>query len=258
MRTSRRTFATTLATALFTTLAGTGAGLAGSSAPAAASRSCPLPIFGPGRQYHPTIDPAAFSAHVDNPMFPLTPGTTLIYTGTKDGKRALDVFATSRRTVKIGGVTTRVVQDRLYLNNVLEERTADYYAQDLCGNVWYFGEDTATLDRRGHVTSTDGSFRAGVAGAQPGVFMQAQPQVGRSFRQEWKPGQAEDVFKALRLSTGVQVPAGRFTHALKTRETTALEPGVVDNKYYVRGIGEVKEVTAKGPLEDLELVEVIR
>jgi hypothetical protein len=138
---------------------------------AGAGSSCPLPEFGPGRVYHPQIEPANFSPNVTNRLFPLTPGKTLVYTGTKDGKKALDLVATTSRTKKIDGVTTRVVEDRLYLDNVLKERTSDYYAQDRCGNVWYFGEDTAELDRHGKVVSTEGSFHAGVDGAQPGVFM---------------------------------------------------------------------------------------
>jgi hypothetical protein len=157
----------------------------------------------------------------------------------------------------IDGVTTRVVEDRLYLDNVLEERTSDYYAQDRCGNVWYFGEDTATLDEQGHVVSTEGSFHAGVKGAQPGVFMQAKPELGRKFRQEWFQGQAEDVFKVISLSSPITVPYGTFHHALRTAETSALEPDVLDNKYYVKGIGEVTEFSVKGPVEKLELIEVI-
>jgi hypothetical protein len=222
-----------------------------------AASSCNLPTFGPGPSYRPQIDRSDFSANVTNPLFPLKPGHTLIYSGTKDGKQALNIFATTSRTAVIDGVTTRVVQDRLYLNNALEERTADYYAQDDCGNVWYFGEDTATLDPHGHVVSREGSFHAGVHGAQPGVFMQAQPEAGRQFRQEWAPGHAEDRYTALELSTSITVPAGSFHHVLRTKEQTDLEPGVLDNKYFVKGIGEVEELAVKGPLEKLVLVEII-
>jgi hypothetical protein len=239
-----------------TTAALAALGVSASNA-AAGAPSCPLPTFGPGPSYHPQIKPADFSPSVTNPLFPLKPGRTLVYTGTKDEKNALNMVDTTSRTKVIDGVTTRVVEDRLYLDNVLEERTSDYYAQDRCGNVWYFGEDTATLDPHGHVISTDGSFRAGVDGAQPGVFMQAHPEVGRRFRQEWYQGQAEDTFKVLDLSARVTVPYGTFKHALKTQETTALEPAVVDNKYFAKGIGEVKELAVKGPLEKLELVEII-
>jgi hypothetical protein len=224
---------------------------------AVAGSSCNLPRFGPGSSYHPQIDRSTFTPNVDNPLFPLVPGRTLVYTGIKDGKPALNIFAPSSRVVTIDGVPARVVEDRLYLDNVLEERTSDYYSQDACGNVWYFGEDTATLDKHGNVVSTSGSFRAGVDGAQPGVFMTAPPQIDRRFRQEWYQGQAEDTFKAIDLSARVKVPYGSFRHALKTEETTALEPTVVDNKYYVQGIGEVVETAVAGPTERLELVDVV-
>jgi hypothetical protein len=229
----------------------------GVAARATAECSCPLPAFGPGRAYKPRIDAAQFSPGVTNPWFPLKVGRTLVSAGSKDGKRALDLFAVTSRTKRIDGVRTRVVEDRLYLNNVLEERTSDYYAQDRCGNVWYFGEDTATLDSRGRVTSREGSFHAGVHGAQPGVFMQAHPQLGRRFRQEWDAGQAEDTFKAVQRNASITVPYGSVRHALRTEETTALEPGVLDNKYYVAGLGQVAELSLKGPVERLELVEVI-
>jgi hypothetical protein len=224
---------------------------------AVAATGCPLPIYGPGSSYHPHIDPAKFTAAVTNPFFPLTPGTTLIYTGTKDGKKALDIFAPSSRTTVIDGVTTRIVEDRLFLDNVLEERTSDYYSQDVCGNVWYFGEDTAKLDSHGNVISTAGSFHAGVDRAQAGVYMQANPEVGGKFRQEWYSGQAEDTFSVLKLATPVTVPYGSFQNALQTEETTALEPGVLDNKFYVQGIGQVEEVSLKGPVEKLELTTII-
>ena len=224
---------------------------------AGAGSSCSLPRFGPGRTYHPRIEPANFSPNVTNELFPLTPGKILVYTGIKDGKKALDLFAPTSRIRVINGVRTRVVEDRGYLDNVLEERTSDYYAQDRCGNVWYFGEDTAELDRHGNIVSTGGSFHAGVDGAQPGVFMQAHPQVGRRFRQEWYQGHAEDVFKVIDRSAPVTVPYGSFRHALRTAETNALEPAVLDNKYYVRGIGEVAELAVKGPREAVRLVEII-
>jgi hypothetical protein len=224
---------------------------------AIAGSSCRLPRFGPGRDYHPHIDPANFSPNVTNQLFPLTPGKILVYTGIKDGKKALDLVVASSRTRVIDGVTTRVVQDRNYLGNVLAERTSDYYAQDRCGNVWYFGEDTAELDAHGKVVSTEGTWHTGVGGAQPGVIMPAHPQVGRRFRQEWYQGHAEDVFKVLSRSSPVTVPFGSFRHALRTEETNALEPGVLDNKYYVKGIGEVAELSVKGPREEFKLVEII-
>ena len=233
------------------------AALAAGPASAHHHGSCELPVFGPGDSYHPVIHPRDFSPNVTNRRFPLEPGRTLVYTGTKDGEPALNIVQTTARTRLIDGVTTRVVEDRLYLDNVLEERTSDYFAQDRCGNVWYFGEDTAELDSDGRVVSTEGSFYAGVDGAQPGVVMQARPQVGRTFRQEWFKGHAEDVFTALDRDATITVPYGTFRHALRTKETTALEPGVIDNKYFVKGIGEVTELAVQGPPERLDLIEII-
>src|SRR4051812_42538236 len=142
-------------------VAGVTALVAPSGASAGTSGSCPLPRFGPGSSYHPTIRPADFSAYITNPWLPMPVGTTFVYTGAKDGKQALDVVTVSRKTRKPDGVTARVVLDRLFLDNVLEEGTSDYYAQDKCGNVWSFGEDTAELDKTGKVTDTAGSFHAG-------------------------------------------------------------------------------------------------
>src|SRR4051812_36717515 len=218
---------------------------------------CPLPTFGPGPSYHPRLDRAGFSPDVTNPWFPLPSGRTFVYSGVKDGRTAVDVVTVTGRTRVLDGVRTRIVEDRLLLGGRLQERTSDYYAQDACGNVWYFGEDTAELDRNGRVVDRSGSFHAGVEGAQPGVFMQAEPQLGRRFRQEWFRGEAEDTFRVVDRDSVVTVPYGDFRHALRTEESTALEPGVLDNKHYVRGIGEVEEHTVRGGTERLVLVDVL-
>jgi len=207
----------------------------------------------------PTVVRAAdFAGPVDNPWFPLTPGTTLTYTGTKDGKAARDVFTVTRETENVDGVTCVVVQDRLYLDGILAERTTDWYAQDRNGAVWYFGEATATLAGNGDVTSTDGSWRSGRDGALPGVYMPGRPAVGQIFRQEYYRGHAEDHFQVLSLAAAVRVPAASTTAALRTKEWTPLEADTVDEKYYVQGIGVVKELAVRGGPESLDLESVTR
>ncbi len=205
-----------------------------------------------------TTDPAssAFSAHVDNPWFPLTPGTTYIYRGVKDGKPARDVLTVTHRTATIDAAPCVVVQDRLYLRGRLSERTTDWYTQDAKGNVWYFGEDTAELDARGHVTSTEGTWHAGVRNARAGIFMPAHPAVGEHHRQEYDKGNAEDEFRVRRLHARITVPYGSFRDVLQTHEFTRLEPGTLDAKYYVRGVGEVLETSIKGPKERAALVDI--
>jgi hypothetical protein len=187
-----------------------------------------------------------FSAHVTNPWFPLSPGTKYVYTGVKDGKPSRDVVTVMHATRTIDGAPCVAVDDRLYLSERLEERTTDWYSQDAKGNVWYFGEQTAELDRNGHVTSTSGTWTAGVHGAKPGIFMPASPHVGQSGRQEFLKGQAEDHFKV----------AARFGPMVLTEEWTPLEPGVLDHKFYARGVGVVLEQTERGGDERNELVSI--
>ncbi|MFL5896155.1 MAG: hypothetical protein ACJ76Z_13725 [Thermoleophilaceae bacterium] len=201
------------------------------------------------------VDPSDFTTNVDNPWFPLKPGAKLVYRGVKDGQRQRDVFKVTRRTKVVNGVRCVVVDDRVYAAGHLEERTSDYYAQDRHGTVWYFGEDTAELDRNGKVTSREGTWHAGVHGARAGIFMPAHPKVGEHHLQEYLKGHAEDHFRVLSLHARIKVPYGSFRNALRTKEWTPLEPGVVDNKYYVRGIGEVFEGSVKGAKEQFALVD---
>ena len=196
-----------------------------------------------------------FTAQVTNPYFPLKPGMRWEYRGVKDRRPLRDVVTVTSRIERIGGVPCAVVQDRAYLDGRLRESTLDWYSQDANGAVWYFGEATKELDRAGRVTSTEGSWRAGVDGARQGVFMPAHPRVGQTFAQEHYAGHAEDHFKVLGRRATVAVPFRTFkSSALLTQEWTPLEPGVRDHKWYVRGIGEVKEETVKGGDERAELV----
>jgi hypothetical protein len=204
------------------------------------------------------ISPGPFNARVDNPWFPLTPGTTYVYRGVKDGEPARDVVVVTHATRTIIGAPCVAVSDRLYLRGRLEERTTDWYSQDAKGNVWYFGEATAELDKHGRVKDRSGSWLAGRDGAQPGIFMFAHPRVGQSAQQEYLKGQAEDHFQVLSLNASVNVPYLSSTRAILTKEWTPLEPGTIDHKYYVRGIGTVLEQTVKGGVERNALVSVRR
>ena len=189
-----------------------------------------------------------FVAHVTNPWFPLKPGTTFVYVGEKDGQSGRDIVTVTNRTKVIRGVRCTAVSDRLYLHGRLAERTTDWYAQDARGNVWYYGEATAELDKAGKVTSREGTWQAGVDGAKPGIFMPAHPKIGQSFRQEYLKGQAEDHFEVIQL-------AGR---SMLTKEWTPLEPDTLDHKLYKRGTGLVKEETVKGGNERWTLTDIRR
>ena len=204
------------------------------------------------------INAENFTTNIDNPFFPLQPGTTFIYKGSKEGSKQRDEFAVTDRTVVIDGVTCRVVHDKVFMQGVLQEDTFDYFAQDVDGNVWYFGEDTEELDSKGRVVSTAGTWRAGVDGAQPGVIMEAHPKVNDHYFQEVAAPIAQDEAIVLNLHEIVAVPFGKFTNCLQTKEFTQLEPGNIEHKFYARGVGFILGVVVKGGKERLALVNIVR
>ena len=218
---------------------------------------------GPGAQYHPAVDPADFGPNVDNRWFPLTPGTTL-HVHRDQGRSS-----PPRESVTITGRTARDRRgdDRVSSSIVCSSPAGspsgrvDYYAQDDDGNVWYFGEDTVALGRpRATSPTREGSFHAGVDGAQPGVFMQAHPQIGRRFRQEWYAGPRRGQLRVLvELATTVTVPFGivppRLAHRGDDRPRTRRRRQQVLRPRHRRSR---RDRPSPGPLEKLQLVAVAR
>jgi hypothetical protein len=238
---------------LATIVAGCGSSTTAASSSPSAGMTTPATVITPASGW-PQVTSADFVTSITNPWFPLTTGASWVSKGIKDGRPTVDTYTVTGQTKVILGVTCSVIADTLTTNGKVVEKTSDWYAQDKQGNVWYFGEDTAEYNLDGSVKSTAGTWEAGVKGAQPGIFMPANPQVGQSGYQEYLPGQALDHYKIISMTASVKVPAGSFTQALQTEETTALEPGVLDHKWYVKGIGQVAEITVKGPKETSLLV----
>lgn len=202
------------------------------------------------------IDPDNFVDVVDNPYFPLEPGTTFIYEGESESTPTREVVNVTKKTKEILGVTTTVVHAQAFEDGVLIEDTFDWYAQDEEGNVWYFGEDTKELDENGNVVSTEGSWEAGVNGAEPGIIMLAEPKKGDKYQQENAPDVAEDMAQVIGFEDSVCVPYGCFEDVLVTKEWTPLEQGIVEHKYYAQGVGFIFGEMVKGGEEQIELVRV--
>jgi hypothetical protein len=205
------------------------------------------------------LDPAEFTAEVTNRWFPLEPGTRWTYRETtEDGEEVRVVVTATAATHEIAnGVTARTVRDTVTLDGDIIEDTLDWYAQDAKGTVWYLGEDTAEFEN-GEVSTREGSFEAGVDGAQAGVIMPASPDVGMTYRQEYYEGEAEDNGEILALGQQASVPAGDYHDLVKTADTTPLEPDVLEHKYYARGVGLVLTIDKEsgGREELLSVTEI--
>jgi len=205
------------------------------------------------------LDPAAFTAEVTNPWFPLGPGTRWTYRETTEDGEVVEVVVTATSVTRqiANGITARVVRDTVTLDGEIIEDTLDWYAQDEAGTVWYLGEDTAEFED-GTVTTREGSFEAGVDAAQAGVIMPASPVVGMTYRQEFYEGEAEDNGEVLALGQQVAVPAGAYDDLVKTADTTPLEPDVLEHKFYARGVGLVLTIDkdAGGREELLSVTQV--
>jgi len=205
------------------------------------------------QKYAPSIKTTNYVKTIDNPYFPLTPGTIFIYNGTKDNSQQIEEVVVTKKTRKIMGVTCVEVDDTVTVDDKLAEKTLDWYAQDKQGNVWFFGEDAKQYNTAGKMTGTTGSWLAGSKSALPGIVMQANPTTDLSYRQEYYKGHAEDMAQVLSLTESVKVTNGSYDNVLMTKEWSPLDAKVVENKWYAKGVGQVMSKTVQGGDEEMQL-----
>jgi hypothetical protein len=200
------------------------------------------------------LDPADFVAEIDNPYWPMKPGNKWVYkeTDAEGNEMQVEVTVTSDKK-NILGISATVVHDVVTQDGTVKEDTLDWYAQDVHGNIWYLGEDTKEYEN-GVVVSTEGSWEAGVDGAQAGILVPANPEAGMTYRQEYYAGEAEDRAKVLSLDEHVEVPYGAFDGCLQTEDTTPLDADVLEHKYYCRGVGVVLALDVASGVGQEELI----
>jgi hypothetical protein len=206
------------------------------------------------------LDPADFTTEIDNPYWPMAPGSRWVYRETDEEGAVLRVVVTVTDRTKLiaNGVEARVVRDVVSEDGEPVEITDDWYAQDSAGNIWYLGEDTAEY-KDGKVVTREGSFEAGVDGALPGIIMPADPAPGLAYRQEYYEGEAEDRASVLGLDAQATVPFGSFDRVLETEDVNPLsEPPTVEHKYFARDVGPVLAVGISGGGGREELVSYSR
>ena len=206
---------------------------------------------GSDNPYNPQI-PTNWVSAVTNPYFPLVTGTTYQYQGqTAEGVETVTVEVLPG-TKMVNGVAATIVRDRVYLDGALIEDTADWYAQDGAGNVWYLGEDSKEI-ANGVVVGTEGSWEWEVDDALPGIIMWGDPaaHVGEEYRQEFYEGEAEDWAKIVAVDQSVDVPEGNFTGCIKIEEWSGLEPSQREYKFFGPQIGNVLEISTNGERSEL-------
>jgi hypothetical protein len=206
-----------------------------------------------------TLDPAEFTADITHPYWPMAPGTQWTYRERDGmgGELQVTITATDQTRMIANGITARVVRDTVRDNGAIVEDTFDWYAQDTAGNVWYLGEDTAEFEN-GQVSSTKGSFEAGVDGALPGILLPTDPQPGLAYRQEYYQGEAEDNGEVLSTAEMAEVPYGQFTGVLLTKDTITIEPTVQQFKMYAEDVGPVLVLGVSGGSDREELLSVVK
>jgi hypothetical protein len=218
--------------------------------------------IGEGR-YDPDFDPAHFdddftALTMPNPFQPLAIGNHWEYEG-GDETIVIDVLD---QTKEIEGVTCIVVRDTVYEDGDLVEDTDDWFAQNENGDVHYCGEISKNYEffdgddpELAELVDIEGSWKAGRDGAKPGLLVPKDPEVGDTYRQEWAPGNAEDMATVLSTTYGYgndpvldQLVPQDLAEDLcdddcrVTREFSPLSPGGFERKYYAPGIGLFLEV----------------
>jgi hypothetical protein len=185
-----------------------------------------------------TCDPASvtFSTTIDNPYFPLLPGSVSTLDGEEDGVSLHLVIEVTTDTEDMNGVTTRVVNETVTSGDKMVEFAVNYFAQAGNGAVCYFGEAVDNYVK-GKVDNHDGSWRADENGNQPGIVMPASPAKGDAFSQESAPGVAVDRAEITSLGDELVTPLDTYTTTLTTSECSPLEDNSYETKVYVKGIG---------------------
>ena len=202
------------------------------------------------------LDPANFVDTIDNPYWPMTPGSRWVYREVdEEGVEQRIVVTVTDQTKMIEGIRTTVVRDTVTEDGEIVEDTFDWFAQDKWGNVWYLGEDTKEYD--GTEVSTAGSWEAGVDGALAGVVVPGSPEPRLAYRQEYYEGEAEDEAVVLGVDEQVVVSQGSYEGVLMTKDLNPLEPGLVEHKFYAQGVGPVLALTVSGGSSREELVSFV-
>jgi hypothetical protein len=188
-----------------------------------------------------SVDVKELATQGENPYFILKPGYQATFEGKESGKAGKLVITVLSETRNVGGVETRVVEEREWSGGELIEVSRNFFAiHPGTGDVYYFGEDV-DMYKKGKVANHEGSWQHGTNGAKFGLMMPGKPSIGMRFYQELAKGVAMDRAEIVSLTDRLTTPAGVFENCLRTKETTPLEMLAREYKVYAPGVGLVKD-----------------
>jgi hypothetical protein len=211
------------------------------------------------------LDPDNFSnsTTIDNPWFPLTPGTRYVYEGTsvQDGEEIEHrvEYVVTDLTKMVAGVRVRVILEMDYIDGLLEEQELSFAAQDDDGNVWRIGEYVEHYDEQGY---TGGRlwYSGSPEGARAGLIMPANPQMGDpAYSQGYAPPPWNwtDRGRVYQMGETVETGAGDFDNVLVIEEwDEESEEGAFQLKFHAKGVGLVA-IGWRGPDPDHEEIELV-
>jgi hypothetical protein len=185
------------------------------------------------------LDAGPFTVDIDNPFLPLAVGSVHVLTGEEGGATLSVTRTVLDETEEIGGVNTRVLEEREEEDGELVEVSRNWIAQAADGTVCYFGEEVDIYEG-GEIVAHEGAWRAGENDAQPGILMPAEPELGMTYAQEIAiDDDAWDHASHVAEGATITVPADTYEDTIQTIEWTPIEPDDISRKAYARGVGMI-------------------
>ncbi len=175
----------------------------------------------------------------------LKPGHQLILEGKENATDVQLSITVLNETKIVNGVETRIVEEKKTEDGELDEIAKNYYT--ICkpsNDIFNFGEEVDYYEN-GKIISHEGAWEAGVNGSMPGIVMPGKVELNSKYYQEIAPRVAEDRAEIISMTETVNTPVSTFDKVIKSEETNPLEPGSKDYKFYVKGIGFIKEESFK-------------
>jgi hypothetical protein len=189
------------------------------------------------------VQKCQFSSVGSNPYFNINPGYQTVFAGIQKGEPLKLTITVLNQTKVLGGIQTRVVEERSVNAQTgdLREIAINYFA--ICkptNSVFYFGENSSDYSI-GKVVTHEGSWLHGSGNAHAGLVMPGIVLLGSKYYQEVAPGVALDRAEIINVNAAVKTPSGNFGNSVQVKETSGIEPNVTEYKFYASGVGLVDD-----------------